>query len=926
MPGLPQNLPVTPVGSVGTIALGVFAFLALSPAEAVAQCAPATGSNIAVTCSGVTLNQGPGINTGYGDSTQDNLTLTVLAGATVAGTSIGIDVNNNNTIINFGTITTAGNGLIGDVWAINANGPLTVINSGTIGRVDIPNNLIDLAGINTFSPGLVVTNNVGGLIQGATAIQGAGAATIANYGTISAIVGGGGQGINVAGGSVAVINYASGLITADAVAIDADNVTVANYGTISAPAPGFGGAAINANTAAAVLNYASGLITSDSTAISAPTVSVINFGTISGTGLGADGIGGGLVQVINSGSITSGLGAAAISMTSGTIINNAAAIISGDEGISSFGTTSIFNAGTITGNAGTAIRFFTGGNTLTLGPGFAINGNVLGAGADTFQLGGTGNGTFNLGLLGTQYTGFSTFDVIGGTWLATGTGAQNWTISAGTLQVGSDALPNTSITGTVTLTGGMLSGLGTVGNIVNSGGFVMPGGSIGALHVIGNYTQSAAGTFVIEVSPTSASQLKVGGAANLAGTLILIFDPGMYHVASYKILTASSVTGRFSDVIANDPLAITHTILYDPTDVTLQIGAVTPTNDTIFSDFASTLVMNAQQANGIILDRLGNRPAGIADGEIALGGIGVPGPQYAQAGNNAVLGDLVSALPQALASQGAWFRGIGGFASVSGTAATPGFSGSAGGFLAGFDRPIADNIYLGIAGGYLHSSVNERTTTSGSADTGRLAIYGGAFLGPSLLTATAGYAHDWIDTSRGITGIGTAAEHHGANEATAAAQWSLPLQVQGLGQGLATLTPKAGIQFLHLGESGFTETGASGFDLSTAGHGTDSLQPFVELALSQKFVTADGTMTTPELRLGYDREALSGSRTLTVATVSGAFFPVAGIKPSKNIMTAGTGLTVQAGPALSLYATYDAVLPTGNTTDHTVQAGMRLRF
>jgi fibronectin-binding autotransporter adhesin len=154
----------------------------------------------------------------------------------------------------------------------------------------------------------------------------------------------------------------------------------------------------------------------------------------------------------------------------------------------------------------------------------------------------------------------------------------------------------------------------------------------------------------------------------------------------------------------------------------------------------------------------------------------------------------------------------------------------------------------------------------------------------------------------------------------------LPLQVQGLGQGVATLTPKAGFQFLHLGESGFSETGAGGLNLSSASRGTDSFQPFVALAASQKFITADGTLITPEVRLGYDREALSGARTLTVATVGGAQFPVTGIKPSRNIATAGAGLTLQAGPALSLYATYDAVLPTANTTDQTVQAGLRIRF
>ena len=85
--------------------------------------------------------------------------------------------------------------------------------------------------------------------------------------------------------------------------------------------------------------------------------------------------------------------------------------------------------------------------------------------------------------------------------------------------------------------------------------------------------------------------------------------------------------------------------------------------------------------------------------------------------------------------------------------------------------------------------------------------------------------------------------------------------------------------------------------------------------------------STPEVRaLAGDREALSGSRTLTVATVSGVQFPVIGVRPSKNILTAGAGLTVDYAPSLALYATYDAIVPTGNTTDQTVQAGLKIRF
>src|SRR5712675_3474466 len=86
-------------------ALGCLGAVALPVPGALAACAPATGSNITVTCSGVTVNQGPGINTGYGDGTQNGLTVNVQSGASVTGANTGIDVNANATINNFGTIT-----------------------------------------------------------------------------------------------------------------------------------------------------------------------------------------------------------------------------------------------------------------------------------------------------------------------------------------------------------------------------------------------------------------------------------------------------------------------------------------------------------------------------------------------------------------------------------------------------------------------------------------------------------------------------------------------------------------------------------------------------------------------------------------------------------------------------------------------------
>src|ERR1700676_3835603 len=97
--------------------LGGFCGALLPASESLAACSPPTGSNITVTCLGAALNQGPAASTGYGDSTQNGLTINVQPAASVTGTNTGIAVNINNIINNFGTITTAG----GDLYGISGN-------------------------------------------------------------------------------------------------------------------------------------------------------------------------------------------------------------------------------------------------------------------------------------------------------------------------------------------------------------------------------------------------------------------------------------------------------------------------------------------------------------------------------------------------------------------------------------------------------------------------------------------------------------------------------------------------------------------------------------------------------------------------------------------------------------------------------------
>jgi fibronectin-binding autotransporter adhesin len=331
-------------------------------------------------------------------------------------------------------------------------------------------------------------------------------------------------------------------------------------------------------------------------------------------------------------------------------------------------------------------------------------------------------------------------------------------------------------------------------------------------------------------------------------------------------------------------------------------------------------VLNARGIGATLL----NHPAPGSTGSAMVAAMPAAPAVYQLAdtgGNLTALGALATSLPDAMTQLGGWFRGAGNFASISGNAGVPGFSAQNGGFLIGLDRPVAENALLGVAAGYDHTNASENSSNSGTVDTGRVALYGGNITGPALVSGTLGYAYDGISTTRTIAGIGTAQESHPGQEINLGTQIGVPLPLNA-----ATLTPRAGLQYLHLHESGFSETGASGFDLSSGARNTDSLQPFVGMALAQTFITASGGQLATEGRLAYSRETLSNSRALTVAAVDGTDFLVNGVKPSRDMLSTGIGLTFRVSGNVSLYANYDVVLPIGNTVYHTVSAGLKLTW
>jgi uncharacterized protein with beta-barrel porin domain len=952
--------------AVVSIVLGGLGGALMPAAQALPNCSPATGDNVTVTCTGTTQDQGPGTNTGYGASNQNGVTVNVQSGASVLGTSIGIDLNANNTINNLGTITTNGVG-IGNVWGINTNGALTVTNSGTIGRVDIlnPSNS-DLAGINTNGTGLVVTNTNIGVIQGLTAISGGGTPsvmTVTNSGLINALVGGGGTGIFA--DTLTLTNNPGATITADASAVQANTATISNYSTISAPPPpagAGGGAALNVN-ALTLVNYASGVITGDGAGIqgsSTPVYMITNFGNISGTGLGAPGIQGNAVTLVNSGTVSGGPSGSAISTDHGAITNNMGGTVTG--GIVAFHNTTIFNAGTITQSGGPAISFTSvsgggGGNTLTIAPTSAISGNVVASGADTFQLGGPGTGTFDLGLIGTQYQGFATFNKVdASTWTLTGTGNQAWTVQAGTLLVNGNLAAASGIT---VNPGGTLGGTGTLPTTNVNGGVLVPGSAtgVGAVTVSGNLNFQAGSTYLVRLSPSTASTANVSGTAALAGTVLAAPQPGNLQ-RSYTILTAhGGFGGSTFNNLAFTASGLAGSLSYTPTTVVLGLtaqlglngtfsqnqqnvanaintffnngGALPPGFANVFnltganlgtalSQLSGEAATGSQQSAFQLMDEFlsfmldpfvdGGGDTGGANGKPMSFAAEAPAlpPEVALA-YNAVLKAPPRTFEQRWSVRGAAYGGYGRINGDPFGLGTHDLSARTGGFAGALDYHLSRDTVIGVAlaGGETSWGL-ANGLGGGRGDALQAGVYAATRDGPAYLAGSAAYTWHAEHTDRFAVGDELTARFDaqsfgGRVEGGYRLAWPM----------VATVTPYAAVQAQSFFTPSYseTDTGGGGFGLAFASRTATDTRTELGARFDRVVAINQTSVLDLKTRLAWAHDWVSDPMLAAAfELLPGAGLVVNGAVPAKNSALATAGAELRLVNGVSLRGKFDAQL------------------
>lgn len=421
---------------------------------------------------------------------------------TVQGNDFGVRIDNRvfGSVTNTGTVT----GTTADAFdAFNGiNG--SFFNSGTMSGA--------LDGVDFASIGGNFVNSATGTIVGAgeNGVEvdfGDISGNFENAGTIRGVSGA----VDIVGSVLGSVTNTGTLTATGGDGFDAD-VTVAgnfyNSGTITGTSEGVDIGAITGT----FTNDVSGLISAGDNGVEldAGTVSggFFNRGSILGDNDGS-GAGAGVF-------IVSGAGNA------GTFQNDAGATITGNRGfVSLAGSESLLNIGTITGRGGVAIGLGAGDDRLELHPTSVITGTANGgADTDTFVLGGSGTGTFDVATIGaaSQYRNFETFiKEDASTWTLTGTNpGTDWTVTGG-------IFVNNAVLGMTSVTGGTVMGIGSfTGLALGNGSFLAPGNSIGTLTVNGDFALNGGSTFRVEVTNTAADQVIATGDVTINNATLTI--------------------------------------------------------------------------------------------------------------------------------------------------------------------------------------------------------------------------------------------------------------------------------------------------------------------------------------------------------------------------------------------------------------------
>lgn len=867
-------------------------------------------------------------------STQNVAGLIQVTGAgaqlTVNNTLTDKTVNlsgSNTSLVNNGTLVGTGAAGRANTAATRVYGVLTNSTGADFANVAVTNNGI-----------IAVTENGIGISRGIYAGENIASMAITNSGTISATRNGTGTAAVAAIDSdddvaaLSVTNRAGGQITGTGTGVRAiqgraQTFTIANDGAIIGPA---GGQAIVVYGAgnATLANNATGVITGDVRFTDADPQNATTANRRNSTTTNAGRI---------AGSIQYGMG------------NH-----------------TLTNTGAITGTI-TYADVAASRNTVNLGTGSTIGGNITatGLGINALNLSGTGTLTSSI-------TGFTTLREADGAWTLAAGSTQTFsggaTVAGGVLTVNSTLNANTGVGAAGTLAGtGRVNGTLTNAGIVAPGSVTAPYGTL----TVTNFVQQAGGTLQTALGAVGqASRLVATGTATLGGTTSVTAAAGTYLPnARYTVVSAAGgVRGTFASVTDNGalPFLIRPVVSTDANNayVTLaqqSFGLVAQTAnqanvarglDAALANNPQALLAIDNQSNAGIsatLDRVsGQGYVSLADPQLRSGrafGSQLLSRAYAASTEAGPTGftlpptvyaaDMPNRAPvpaprfvETSRGYGIWATGYGQFGSVDSTANAAGRSETIAGMAGGIDFHPQVGTVLGIAAGYGSVDVSlNRAGERAHTDNAQVGLYGGFSSGALYANATVGYAHTEgrVNRSLGLPQI----QAGGAQGKVSGDQF---ISAGELGYRFAiapttVLSPLVGFQVNTFNQDRVQETGLGPFNLNVGARDFLSARTLVGGRLETATTIFDGRPVSLWIKAAYVHDFADVSRTISSSFALAPTVPflVSGRRLERDRALVGLGLSTELAPGLAGFVAYDAELASTDTIQ-AVRGGVRYNF
>ena len=545
---------------------------------------------------------------------------------------------------------------------------------------------------------------------------------------------------------------------------------------------------------------------------------------------------------------------------------------------------------------------------------------------------------------------------------------KNFGIINGSMDLGSASTTLTNATN-ATLNLGAIANLGA-GGLLNNAGIVSPGGSNTAVATTftGNFNQSSAGLYAVDVKPAVADSLNISGKASLDGNVLATFSSGSGWKNKYNILHASGgVTGAFATLgTINLPTSFKSSLSQTDSDVYLQListlgsntgtqlppsgQSITSAINTWFNNGGGTLPAgfgslfnlngpalsnaltqltgepstNGGQQSGVKLSNsfMSLLLNGFVSNRDAMGGVGAAGLAPSALGYAAVprisdedaaafvaLERFANVRPTSGERWNVWGSVYGGQANAAADTSVGSNSTrtQSVGMATGFDYRFSPDSMVGFAlagGGTSWNSAGG--LGGGTSDVFQLGVYGSHQFGASYVSASAAYAFYNMNTNRTVTIAGTdrLSASFGANNIGSRIETGHRFELPFS----VGLTPFAAGQVQQFFMPNYRESAVSGSDQFALTYGArKSTTARGELGIWLDTNHTIGSIPTKifaRLAMAHDWKD-NGSATAYFQSLPGSSFNINGVAAPKNLELVTMGAEFQLSKSAAFSTKFD---------------------